>query len=716
MRPSTLTPLAAAIALTLIARSGHAQVMLQTITGFPIPTYVERVSGNGSVSFGLTSEYDYKTGLEFGRLIRWTGASEPDVFLIDQPLDYSAEVRDSSDTGLVVLVAGGYGSGLSNFVWTESGGVAALEFEPGSNGEGLLMSADGLVVLARSNNDLVRFTAPGSNPSGGAYIGQDLNFPGFISYYNPLVDMSDDGATIVASDGYSGLAIWSISSGSWVSLTAPEDGLEGFTSAILVKLSADGSRLLFVRGVDDWNGETTVSRARTSIYELATQTWTTLPSPTEPADASTLGQHLSANGSVVVGSTMTTERVPVSVFRWTASGGLQSLGLPAGTGQLPPNTELNMRVSSNGQAIGLLINSYSGGQGPVAPRAFRHTTAGGFTALLPLSGDDSFEPTSVNNDISVMVGSSYESDGYSSRSARWSLPQGQQQGGQTVELVGPPSSASLRSGSSDGGVLVGQDGEGRLFRWTPANGRQELLPLEGDYGVNLAGYYSGSPISANGLVSVGSSSGQLGSRAVIWAGGQGVATDLGVLPGYARSNATGDSSDGSAVFGACDSDGQSLPTAAFRWKAPVGGAGVMIQIPAPTTGFNQLFPHAISSTGSVVVGAANNQDWQSRAFRWVAPTGSGSGTSSLLPFPTGFNGASSYGEGCSADGSVIVGEVYSIDDVARGVRWTVAGNGSVSASLLQPVAGHDVSAASWVSPDGTFALGASGTYTEAGQT
>ncbi len=165
----------------------------------------------------------------------------------------------------------------------------------------------------------------------------------------------------------------------------------------------------------------------------------------------TIARDVSGDGSTVVGS-----RDTYRAFRWTATEGTVNLGfLPN-----PSNERYSdaTAVSANG-AVVVGVGSNSSG----ASEAFRWTEAGGMQGLGFLGGNFS-QATDVSADGSVVVGSTGAS------LFRWTAATGM------VDLGVPTSFYfGMEAGiSADGSVVIGSrvDSEGHFeaFRWTEASG------------------------------------------------------------------------------------------------------------------------------------------------------------------------------------------------------------------------------------------------------
>jgi probable HAF family extracellular repeat protein len=158
--------------------------------------------------------------------------------------------------------------------------------------------------------------------------------------------------------------------------------------------------------------------------------------------------------------------------------------------------------------------------------------------------------------------------------------------------------------SADGAVVVGEAvnaaEQWRAFRWTAAEGMQDLGTLGGD-----ESYAYG--VSADGAVVVGWARNAAWQwRAFRWTASGGM-QDLGTLGGCC-SEAYGVSADGSVVVGwARNAAGWER---AFRWTASGGMRNL------GTLGGLVSWAYGVSADGSVVVGESLNY-----AFRWTASRG-----------------------------------------------------------------------------------------------
>lgn len=162
--------------------------------------------------------------------------------------------------------------------------------------------------------------------------------------------------------------------------------------------------------------------------------------------------------------------------------------------------------------------------------------------------------------------------------------------------------------SADGGAITGTasvEGAGsRAFRWTEAG-----LTTLGSLVAN--GGSSGNAISDDGRVVAGRADTNEFERAFRWTEANGM-EDLGVLPGTRTSAAMGTNADGSVVAGFSAGFSE---TKAFRWTA----AGGMQDLGSLVAGGSAM-GMAMSSDGDAIAGNAWMQDGN-RAFRWTAGGG-----------------------------------------------------------------------------------------------
>jgi len=271
--------------------------------------------------------------------------------------------------------------------------------------------------------------------------------------------------------------------------------------------------------------------------------------------------------------------------------------------------------------------------------------------------------------------------------------------------------AETRQPQHDGGhVRIGGSGRSLDFLWDCARLVSCALPLAAcvagcsdsvsptpratfrNLGI-LVGYASSqaSALSSDGAVAAGTSATTAGNRqAFQWNGAQGMA-GLGFLPGGTSSAATGISADGAVMVGNGDAinDASPLSSAAFRWTADAGAQRL-----AALPGSQLCVAAGVSGDGAVIAGtclAVGNT-----AFRWSASTG----PVSLSRFGSG-SSQQSTATAISADGSVVAGAGHPA--LTGAVAWAADG----SATVLGKLPGDAEATATAVSRDGSVVVGVS---------
>lgn len=209
----------------------------------------------------------------------------------------------------------------------------------------------------------------------------------------------------------------------------------------------------------------------------------------------------------------------------------------------------------------------------------------------------------------------------------------------------------------------------------------------------LSGYASSqaNALSADGRVVAGTSATTAGNRqAFRWTAQQGIVA-LGFLPGGNSSSATGASADGAVIVGDGDAINGSPPlsTAAFRWTAAEG-----MQRIAALPGSVLCSAGDVSGDGTVVAGTCLQP--VNTAFRWTGATGPVA-LSRLGP------GSNSQGtaSAISRDGSVIAGAGHPV--LTGAAIWLADG----SATVLGKLPGDVEGIATATSRDGSVVTGVS---------
>jgi probable HAF family extracellular repeat protein len=306
--------------------------------------------------------------------------------------------------------------------------------------------------------------------------------------------VSADGSTVVGS----GLMRWT-RTGGMQPLPTPPGKQGGFATAV----NSDGSVIVGSAGASGQGAEA-FEWTEDFGYEFLGRLGPA-SSPFQSSGAS----GVSADGAVVVG----TSQLPSAplqppgedrAFRWTPASGMQSLGvLPTGT------YSRAYGVSADGSVV-VGTSTVDRGNGS---EAFRWTAATGMQGLGDLAGGIvASEGYAISGDGSTIVGMGF--DGVQSPAVRWTQQTGM------VSLGGLPGGngwGQALAVNGDGSVIVGTasdplDEFGRAgtdraaFIWDAAHGMRKLQTvLETEYGLDLSGWDLGSAvgISADGKVITG---------------------------------------------------------------------------------------------------------------------------------------------------------------------------------------------------------------------
>jgi probable HAF family extracellular repeat protein len=284
---------------------------------------------------------------------------------------------------------------------------------------------------------------------------------------------------------------------------------------------------------------------------------------------------VSANGTAVAANVdMATG------YRWTSSG-------LVGIGTLPGAYATSAEdISSDGSVIvgGVFFSSPE-----ETVRAHRWTTSGGMQDLgLPAGGVASVG-SGVSGDGNTVTGFSFDAD-FNTTAFRWTDGSGMQSLG---TLPGGTSSEG-RKVSRDGGTIIGIAGTSngdRAFAWTEVGGMQSLGLLSPSDGASSAW-----GVNVDGSVIAGVS----GSNAVIWING--VAQNIGMLPGATNAIAFTVSDDGSLVGGYSFFGFEATAT---LWSQELGTVDLNTYLPTlgvDLTGWELDYTRDISADGTTIVG------------------------------------------------------------------------------------------------------------------
>ncbi|HLP83980.1 MAG TPA: hypothetical protein VK157_06485, partial [Phycisphaerales bacterium] len=295
-----------------------------------------------------------------------------------------------------------------------------------------------------------------------------------------------------------------------------------------------------------------------------------------PAGSSFSGASaVSANGSVVAAN-VDMERA----YRWTSSG---LVGIGSLSGAAATSAE---DISSDGSVI-------VGGAFFVVPeetaRAHRWTAAGGFQDLGVLQGGVASVASGVSGDGNIVTGYSFDAD-FNTTAFRWTSAGGMQ----SIGTLPGGAYSEGRKVSRDGGTIIGiagtSDGD-RAFAWTQAGGMQNLGLLSPSDGASSAW-----GVNADGTVVAGFS----GSNAVIWTNG--IAQNIGMLPGATSAIAYTVSDDGSLVGGYSFFGFQATAT---LWSQQLGTVDLNTYLPTlgiDLSGWELDYTRDISADGTTIVG------------------------------------------------------------------------------------------------------------------
>ena len=329
-------------------------------------------------------------------------------------------------------------------------------------------------------------------------------------------------------------------------------------------------------------------------------------------DSRSSARGVSSDGSVVIGNGFGTDGE--EAFRWTQSGGLESLGNFSATD-----------ISADGLVVvgnGFRTNGLE---------AVRWTSSGGLQGLGDLPGGAfSSRATGVSADGSVVVGRGDIANGF--EAFRWTSSggiQNLQDLPRLPNLMGNdivPDGNIANDVSADGSVVVGVTRGSEAFRWISSDGVIRSL------GSLPGGRFSSSRafgVSADGSVVVGDSNNEVeGSQAFRWTSGGGM-QGLGNLPGGFSSAGRDVSADGSVVIGSCiivpeggytfePFNGENRGLHAYIWVDGIGMRSlfdVLAEQGADLSNWTSLNnADAISADGRTIVGTGTNVLENNEAF------------------------------------------------------------------------------------------------------
>jgi len=276
---------------------------------------------------------------------------------------------------------------------------------------------------------------------------------------------------------------------------------------------------------------------------------------------------ISGDSTVVVGYSQNQFSHPSSAaFRWTETGGIQSIGAPTGS------RALDVSASGSGfESLGWLLGTHG--------------------SLFSYA-------STVSADGSIIIGSS-SCESRWSQAFRWTESEGMQ-----ALNISNDMSTWGQGISADGTVVVGKVGSlasHEAYRWTESGGIQTLGVLPGGSNSDALA------VSANGLVVVGYS----GAEAFRWTETLGIQTLGG---GFMQADAV--SADGSFIAGR----GSGLSGyEAFIWDEDNGSRNLNNLLPSlglDLTDWNLVYAEGISDDGLSIVGWGINPEGNQEA--WIA--------------------------------------------------------------------------------------------------
>jgi hypothetical protein len=337
----------------------------------------------------------------------------------------------------------------------------------------ILLAATALAIFAAPQ------VASAQNAPGAAVV--FLPAPaGSFGSDTDTVALSSDGAIVSGNSGSGYATLWTNG--------VPENlGYFG-TSGI------SGNGLVVVGTTNDNFGSAVMWTRASGLVNLAKPTSTSQAAG--PIAANTDGSFLAVTGQELGPGGFITG--VFKAYRWTASGGYQSLGQ---FGAPPSNPDSSTRIwgtqaiAISGSGNEIAGDSYEYGVGPNSSQsAFVWSTASGLQRLSGLSSriidiggvDFSAGVSGISRDGTTIVGSATDANG-NRQAVYWR--------GSSATALGFLAGATLSSQSlatnANGSVIVGKSSgtSGDLaWRWTAASGMQDLNLFATNAGINLGGY------------------------------------------------------------------------------------------------------------------------------------------------------------------------------------------------------------------------------------
>jgi probable HAF family extracellular repeat protein len=275
---------------------------------------------------------------------------------------------------------------------------------------------------------------------------------------------------------------------------------------------------------------------------------------------------VSADGSVVVGESVTSPNGYTEAFRWTAATGMVSLGKLSESDRFSRATAVSHDgsiVAGFSGRLGLSIKSFrwtnESSLQEIPNSRWRMTADGTIVEIEPgwetigaPPPFDLFSYSRVSLDGSVVIGiapGTIPSD-YSLSAVRWTATDGFENLG---DLPGGEPYAAATSLSMDGSIIVGQSSSANgfeAFRWTDDEGMVGLGLLPGSFAS------AAKDLSTDGNMIVGTSYSATGNDVFVWTHSEGMQSlrellaNNGVdLEGWQFEEARGISADGHFIIG-----------------------------------------------------------------------------------------------------------------------------------------------------------------------
>lgn len=311
------------------------------------------------------------------------------------------------------------------------------------------------------------------------------------------------------------------------------------------------------------------------------------------------GNAISADGSVVVGSSAILRDAHTHAFRWTLARGMEDLGT-----LMADQNSYGSSVSGDGRVVGGFAPAE--GSNVHAVRWSAGSAGGSMLDCGTLGGKDSLA-LAMSADGSMVAGFAALPTASRGHACLWYFGATGQRildlgslGGQESKCYGMSTDGSVLAGVTD---IPGSNST-RAFRWTLADGMHELGTLGGASSRAFAISAGGGAIVgySDVVTSGGPGSGSSGGRAFRWTAAQGM-QNLGTIGGVA-SAAYAVSADGRVVAG-YDTVPMMGTSHAFIWSEAHGMVDLNVLLPSlgcNTAGWTLIGVNGMSADGTTVTG------------------------------------------------------------------------------------------------------------------